>query len=371
MKILLVGEYSGLHLNLKDGLIKLGCKVDLISYGDSWKKIGPEENLSSRAIYPLSVLFNELNIKMLKFSRNCEDYDIVQFINPIVTHSRLQIALGSLIINKIIIKRLINKSKKSYLLAAGDDHYYFKAIESGLFKYHPLTYSEKYDMPFYKKWYSQYWKNEKLREWNIELVKIVNGVIPCLYEYDIGYEYEKVKNKRKYIPFPFPFVNNAKKNQKDDIKKLKVLHVESRYGFKGTNIVVEAFKKIQQMDVEISVEILRKMPFKEFQKKINDADVVVDQLNSYSYAYTAINALAMGKIVISGFEPEMLKKYGIDGCNAILNCQPNADQLVLKLLYLNDNKNNLLRWGEEGINFINKYHDSVKVAKQYLNEWAN
>ena len=37
MKVLLVGEYSGVHNNLKRGLEKLGVKVILINGGDSWK----------------------------------------------------------------------------------------------------------------------------------------------------------------------------------------------------------------------------------------------------------------------------------------------------------------------------------------------
>lgn len=38
MRILLVGEYSGVHTNLKVGLEKLGAEVLLVSEGDVWKK---------------------------------------------------------------------------------------------------------------------------------------------------------------------------------------------------------------------------------------------------------------------------------------------------------------------------------------------
>ena len=37
MKILLLGEYSAIHKNLREGLISLGHEVNLASNGDGWK----------------------------------------------------------------------------------------------------------------------------------------------------------------------------------------------------------------------------------------------------------------------------------------------------------------------------------------------
>ena len=39
MKILLLGEYSAIHKNLREGLISLGHEVNLASNGDGWKNI--------------------------------------------------------------------------------------------------------------------------------------------------------------------------------------------------------------------------------------------------------------------------------------------------------------------------------------------
>lgn len=368
MKILLVGEYSGLHSNLKKGLLKHGCKVDMISYGDSWKKLEDGYLMNSRAWYPLSVLFDELNLKMLEFANNCDKYDVVQFINPLVTNTRLQIALRTLDINRIIIEKLIEKSKKCFLLAAGDDHYYFKAVESGHFRYNPLDDSEYYDLPRRKRWYSQYWKNDILRKWNIKLVEMVDGVIPCLYEYDVGYELEKIKNKRKYIPFPFS-LDGIEFSPNRIINKPNIIHVETRSGFKGTHHVKEAFKKIEGRN-DISCELLTRMPFKIFKEKMATANIVIDQLNSYSYAYTAINALAAGKIVISGFEDEIIEKYKFDVCPALVNSKPNPEDLIEKINALCRNSNEFIEWGRSGREYVEKVHDAEKIAFRYLEEWS-
>ena len=38
MKILLLGEYSRLHSSLKEGLVKLGHEVTIVSSGDGMKQ---------------------------------------------------------------------------------------------------------------------------------------------------------------------------------------------------------------------------------------------------------------------------------------------------------------------------------------------
>ena len=47
MKILLLGEYSGIHKNLKEGLVELGHDCVVASAGDNWKKISTDINLES------------------------------------------------------------------------------------------------------------------------------------------------------------------------------------------------------------------------------------------------------------------------------------------------------------------------------------
>ena len=51
MKILLVGEYSGLHNSLKEGLIQLNHKVTLVSSGDNFKNY-PSDFINSKMYYP-------------------------------------------------------------------------------------------------------------------------------------------------------------------------------------------------------------------------------------------------------------------------------------------------------------------------------
>ena len=80
MKVLLVGEYSGVHNNLKKGLEKLGAKVILINGGDAWKSFGADIKLVE---YPENNVERTYNRWCMEFNKiRLKDIDVVQFINP-------------------------------------------------------------------------------------------------------------------------------------------------------------------------------------------------------------------------------------------------------------------------------------------------
>ena len=80
MKILLLGENSSIHYNLKDGLTHLGHDVDIASDGDGWKDINRDIDLNyNKKIIPSKFanrIYPWIDIKKLV------GYDIVQIISP-------------------------------------------------------------------------------------------------------------------------------------------------------------------------------------------------------------------------------------------------------------------------------------------------
>ncbi|MEY2922393.1 MAG: hypothetical protein RL108_1015, partial [Bacteroidota bacterium] len=62
MKILLLGEFSGLHNNLKDGLIDLGHEVVIASAQDGFKKIPVDINFESN----YRSIFREIGNKVVR-----------------------------------------------------------------------------------------------------------------------------------------------------------------------------------------------------------------------------------------------------------------------------------------------------------------
>jgi len=82
MKILLIGEFSGVHNNLKKGLTELGHEVKLAADGDGFKAFEYDFRV---APYVGTVYGKFLNILyILRNIRKFTGYDVVQFINPFV-----------------------------------------------------------------------------------------------------------------------------------------------------------------------------------------------------------------------------------------------------------------------------------------------
>ena len=80
MKVLLFGDYSSVHLNLKEGLEKLGHKALLVGTGDGFKKINADINLNSFNSNFLNKL--SLRIKPFLLLNKLRNFDIVQTISP-------------------------------------------------------------------------------------------------------------------------------------------------------------------------------------------------------------------------------------------------------------------------------------------------
>ena len=80
MKILLLGEYSAIHKNLREGLISLGHEVNLASNGDGWKNIPRDIDINyNNKIIPYKIasrIYPWIDVK------NFFGYDIVQLMSP-------------------------------------------------------------------------------------------------------------------------------------------------------------------------------------------------------------------------------------------------------------------------------------------------
>lgn len=79
MKVLLLGDYSGLHLNLAQGLKMLNIDVTVASNGDGWKDIPRNVDLKQ----PEKFKRIRFLTKLSKALPQLKGYDIVQLINPI------------------------------------------------------------------------------------------------------------------------------------------------------------------------------------------------------------------------------------------------------------------------------------------------
>ena len=353
MKVLLVGEFSGFHTNLKDGLTQLGIETDIAGSGDGFKKIYVDINIITKYKGIKRKIWKYI-LPLIKIKKMI-NYDIVQFINPYIFTNKI-------FLNKFIYIKLIKNNKKTFLVATGTDAMFWQIGEKHLRKYNSLEDYKKIDLNNK----TSLFEKEKALKWNIELAEKMYGIIPSMFEYSLGYN--EFKNVCPIIPQPINTKKFIYKENKPK-KKIKILHGISRPGFKGSQYILEAMNKINAVYPDkVEIIVVNKLPFNEYIKRVYESNIVIDQTNSYSYGMNALIAMAMGRVVLSGAEPEALKAMGVSGV-PVINIKPDSNQIYKKISFFIENENIIYDTGQKSRLYVEKYHDSIRIAKKYLKIW--
>lgn len=356
MRVLLIGEYSGFHNALKEGLIELGNEALLAAHGDGFKSF-PADILWDSAGSGLWSKLNKFRRVIASVSK-LKEYDVVQFINPEI----FSLKFG---FNERAIKHLIKNNDKSFLVVAGDDCVvwdYWKDPRIHQLKYSWIPDGIKYD---FKGWNIP-WSNETFVKWQHYLNSKVNGIIPIMYEY--AQPYRSYPNLKNTIGIP---INTSKVHYTDNIvkNKLVIFHGLNRYGVKGTKYVEEAFSILRNRypnDLELIID--GKMPYSEYVNIVKKANVIIDQTSSYSLAVNALTSMAMGKVVLGGAEPESIQELKYNHC-PVLNVTPDPIQIVKVVENLLEQKNNITQIGWDSRKFVEENHDYIKIASEYIKTW--
>lgn len=353
MKILLFGEFSGLHSNLKDGLTKLGHHVTVAAGQDGFKKISSDIELDSN--FP--GIFGQIDTRIKPFLNlpRLSGFDVVQIINPFFPNAKL--------FPKSLFYSLLKRcNKKFFVLAAGSDAYFWRYGRENL-KYGPFDDILNYDL----RANSYYMNSKKAFAYNKKIVKNSDGIIPVMYEYELSYQ--NCKNRLQTIPLPLNIDKIAyKENTIKD--KLVIFHGLSRYGFKGTRHVEQAFEILMKKypnDLECVIE--GQLPLTEYLDLMAKTNIVIDQTNSHSLGMNGLFALAMGKIVLGGAEPESLKSLRIKK-SPVINIEPSKESIITKVEEILENKSNIAELGYEGRKYVSEVHNYKRVARLYLETWS-
>lgn len=351
MKVLLLGEYSSLHKNLKEGLLEFGHDVTLAGYGDGFKKIQVDINFDSNLSFGMDRVYRK--IRPLFGMDKLYGHDVVQIMNPFVFYKYFPA--------RYFHSKIFKNNNKSFLLGAGDDAYFWRAGRKRL-EYGPFDDFLKYD----EKSEVYFMESDKARRYNDFVVENVNKIIPVMYEYQVSYKGNpKLAN---VIPIP---MNLSKIKYEDNLikDKLVVFHGLNRYGFKGTRHVEEAFKYLSEKypnDLELIVD--GGMPIDQYLDIMRRTNVVVDQVNSYSCGVNAIYALAMGKVVLGGAEPESLRALKVEK-SPVINVKPSASSLIKEIETLLESREKISSIGYESRIFAEENHCYLKISEKYIKEW--
>jgi glycosyltransferase involved in cell wall biosynthesis len=144
-----------------------------------------------------------------------------------------------------------------------------------------------------------------------------------------------------------------------------VVHAPSSRVRKGTEHVVAACR---ELDVEL--EVVEGLPHHEARRRYERADIVVDQLNAGWYGLFAIEAMALGKPVVTFLHDEAVHRTEEAFDVRVPIVSATKDALAERLRPLVDSTEERRRIGAEGRAYVERVHDVDRVADRLLDIYA-
>ena len=356
MKILLLGEFSGFHLNLAKGLRHFGHEVFFAADGDGTRNFKTDLSINTNTLN-LKTLVKDLMHPINEIEK-FKGYDVVQIISPTIFNKKVPFY------NNILLRYLKKHNKKMFLIIAGSSYRYYEA-SFGL-QYSPCTGCTQYDK---KSGCSQIKPYVKLITKDVE--SFVDGIIPLAYEYHNAYK-EHPKT-RDIISYPIDIDKLKYEENKLSNGVITFFHGlnEGRSGFKGTHMIKEAMENVKaKFPSDIDILFAGNLAFEEYTKVITKTNVVIDQSNSFCLAMNALNSMAMGKVVMGGAEPIAYKYLGENVKNPAFNILPDVKQIEKTMIDILDKKEEIPSMGLASRKFVEQYFNYKNIAEAYLNTWS-
>lgn len=389
MKILLIGEASFLHNTLKKGLLERGHRVLTMSDGNGWHDAPRDINLRRDGRWgKLGGLW--VVWQLLRHLPQLCGNDVVQIHNyqfvPLMYRWNTLLLRFLKLTNRCVVKGCF-----------GDDPQIFRRQAQGV-----PAYSDTF-------WSGQQQNTDQHRDRIAEVVEhgaeaswrkttaMADALVPCLYEYWLDYNEPPYAAKLHYIPLPMECGEDATTNLNTSPSLLSTLnsqlstlnsqlstlnsqlapshHLTILIGLQPKRDFMKGAMKIATFVEEVArrhpgkvqIKYVEGVPYDEYMRLLAEADVLVDQLYSYTPSMNSLAAMARGTVVIGGGEEEYYEFIGEDTLRPIINVRPDVpdEENIAAIERALFTDGTLERMRCESVEFVHKYHDYRHVAEQY------
>ena len=364
MKILLLGEYSGVHSNLAKGLRTLGHTVTVASNGDFWKNYPRDIDLQRTLSLPgtLSFLF-----RLSKALPRMKGFDIVQIINPMFLELKAERLIP-------IYKYLRKYNRRIVLCAMGMDYYWVNTcITAKPLRYSDFNIGDKLRTNADALAERAAWIGTAKERLNKLVAHDSDHIVTGLYEYHVCYK-PVFEGKTTFIPLPIDIegqsgdvIQQTEKHRKADGKIRIFIGINvTRDEYKGTDIMLRAAQDVAKRHPDtVELMVARSVPFSQYSQMMSSADVILDQLYSYTPAMNALLAMSKGIVCVGGGEPESYDILNEHSLRPIINVQPSYDSVYDALDSLVQHPERLPELKRQSVLYVQRHHDHLKVARQY------
>lgn len=166
-------------------------------------------------------------------------------------------------------------------------------------------------------------------------------------------------NHLNYWPIDTARFKAAPPRRRPPGSRLVVAHAPNHGHFKGTRYLLQAIDALRSEGLDIELKRVQGVPNEEVLALFEQADVVVDQLVGGFYGYTALEAMAVGRPVITYVRSVDLLLPGFP----LLNATPDTIEQMLRCIYLGEF--DLDQLGREGQAYV-QAQQSIEAVSQRL-----
>ena len=389
MKILLIGEASFLHNTLKKGLVERGHRVTTMSDGNGWHDAPRDIDLRRDGRWGklggLRVVW-----QLLRHLPQLCGNDVVQIHNyqfvPLMYRW-----------NTLLLRFLKLTNRRVVKGCFGDDPQIFRRQAQGVPAYSDTSWSgQLQNAELHRDRIAEVIEHGAEASW-CKTTHMADALVACLYEYWLDYNEPPYAAKLHYIPLPMECEemvrwcdgemvkcvgNDALSPSHPNDSQLPTNlttspphHLTILIGLQPKRDFMKGAMKIAAFVEEVArrhpgkvqIKYVEGVPYVEYMHLLAEADVLVDQLYSYTPSMNSLAAMARGTVVIGGGEEEYYGFIGEKTLRPIINVRPDVpdEENIAAIERALFTDGTLERMAQESIQFVHKYHDYRHVAEQY------
>ena len=339
----------------------MGHEVRLISERYGWRSFPVDDIcLERRTDINGKLAFFDYLLKAIPILLQCKGYDIVQLNHPMFLSLRGRHM-------KPFYNYLRRNNGKIVMCSVGEDYH----ILDQILNKNILRYSEQRigneimhndNVQFLRNIYLE----GKTANYCKYVAKDCDAIVAVLYEYWVCYN-NVYPQKLRFFPLPVVMEDNdTQEFSVGDKVRLFIGLQRDRMNIKGTDIMLKAAQDIvRDYPDKAILQVVENVPYAEYEQMLANADVLLDQLYSYTPAMNALLAMSKGIVAVTGGEPENYDIIGEQELRPIINVQPTYESVYHELKELVLHKENVPELKRQSVEYVRRHHDYRKVAKQY------
>ncbi|HOX22891.1 MAG TPA: glycosyltransferase [Elusimicrobiales bacterium] len=181
------------------------------------------------------------------------------------------------------------------------------------------------------------------------------------------------KEKASFLPYTVPGHYDLRPVFPDFGKRaLRIVHAPTNRSAKGSEIIIAACRNVLKKHPQsLELQLVENTPNERALELYASADILIDQTLVGWYGGIAVEAMRLGKPVMSYIRQEDLKwipeQMKLELQEAIINIRP--DTLETQLENLLQDRSALECFARNGYEYASRWHDPETIAKQVLEKY--